>query len=187
MGEGAVTAYAALLRAVNVGGTGVIRMADLKALCETIGFRDATTLLQSGNVVFTAKGSDKTVAQKLAGAIEKSHGFRPTVVVRTADEIADAMARNPFAAEAKNDPGRLIVAFAAGEPTSGAAARVAAIKVAGERFVLSGRELYGHYADGQGRSKVTGTIIERALGVPATGRNWNTLGKLLALMEKLEA
>jgi len=181
-----VTAYAALLRAVNVGGTGVIRMAELKALCEGIGFRDVVTLLQSGNVVFTAKGSDRAVAKKLADAIEASHGFRPTIVVRTADEIADAMARNPFAAEVKTEPGRLIVAFAADEPTAGAAARVAAIRVAGEKFVLSGRELYGYYADGQGKSKVTGAIIERALGVPATGRNWNTVGKLLELMRKLE-
>jgi uncharacterized protein (DUF1697 family) len=175
----AVSGYVALLRAVNVGGTGIIRMADLKALCEAIGFRDVTTLLQSGNVAFRAKGTDAGIAKKLADAIEKSHGFRPAVMVRTADEIAAVMAANPFKAEEKSDPAHLIVSFAGDAPSSGAAERVAAM-------FLSGRELYIHYATGQGTSKVTNTVIERALGVPATARNWNTIGKLLALARALD-
>jgi uncharacterized protein (DUF1697 family) len=182
----AVSGYVALLRAVNVGGTGIIRMADLKALCEAIGFRDVTTLLQSGNVAFRAKGTDAGIAKKLADAIEKSHGFRPAVMVRTADEIAAVMAANPFKAEEKSDPAHLIVSFAGDAPSSGAAERVAAIKVGQERLFLSGRELYIHYATGQGTSKVTNTVIERALGVPATARNWNTIGKLLALARALD-
>jgi uncharacterized protein (DUF1697 family) len=181
-----VSGYVALLRAVNVGGTGIIRMADLKALCEEIGFRDVTTLLQSGNVVFRAKGSDAAVAKKLADAISKSHGFRPAIMVRTADEIAEVMKRNPFKAEEKTDPSHLIVCFAADAPTTGADERVAAVKVQKERLLLSGRELYVHYATGQGTSKVTNAVIERSLGVPATARNWNTIGKLLALARALD-
>jgi uncharacterized protein (DUF1697 family) len=179
-----VTAYVALLRAVNVGGTGLIKMADLKALCAAIGFRDVATLLQSGNVVFTAKGSDKAVAQKLADAIEKSHGFRPTIVVRTGAEIADVIARNPFAAAAKAEPNRLLVSFLAGPPAKDAAERLAAIKVAKEKLRLVGNALYVHYADGgMGTSRVTNVVLERALGVAATARNWNTVTKLLAMMQ----
>jgi uncharacterized protein (DUF1697 family) len=181
-----MSGFVALLRAINVGGTGIIRMADLKAICEKSGFTDVTTLLQSGNVVFRAKGSDKTVAKKLADAIERSHGFRPAVMVRTAAEIAAVMAGNPFRPEEKSDPSHLIVVFAADAPTAGAAERVAAIKVNRERLALSGRELYIHYATGQGTSKVTNAVIERALGVPATARNWNTVGKLLALARALD-
>jgi len=187
MGGEALTAYAALLRAVNVGGTGIIKMAALKVLCEAAGFAKVATLLQSGNVVFTAGGSDETVAKKLADSIEASHGFRPAIVVRTVAEIADAVTRNPFAAAARDDPGHMLVAFTADLPTAGAAERLKAVKVAGERFALSGRELFVHYPDGVGTSKVTNTVLERALGVPATARNWNTIEKLLALAAKLEA
>jgi uncharacterized protein (DUF1697 family) len=126
------------------------------------------------------------VAKKLADAIEKSHGFRPAVMVRSADEIADVMARNPFKREEKDDPAHMIVVFAADTPTAGAAERVAAIKVNQERLALSGRELYVYYGTGQGTSKVTNAVIERALGAPATARNWNTVTKLLALARALD-
>ena len=179
-----MTVFAALLRAVNVGGTGILKMAELKALCEEIGFGDVQTLLQSGNVVFTAKGTDKVVAKKLADAIQKAHGFRPAIAVRTAAEIADAMKRNPFKAETKADPRFVVVGFPAAPPTAGAAGRIAAVKgAAGERLKLSGRELYVHYPQGQGRSKVTNAVLERALGTPVTVRNWNTVTKLMAMME----
>jgi uncharacterized protein (DUF1697 family) len=181
-----MTAFVALLRAVNVGGAGIIRMADLKVICEKAGFREVKTLLQSGNVAFQARGNDKAVAKKLAAAIEKSHGFRPAVIVRTADEIADAMRRNPFKAEEKTNPKFLVTVFMADPPTAGAADRIAALKVAGERLHLSGCELYVHYATGQGTSKVTNAVLERALGVAATARNWNTVGKLLVLARELE-
>jgi uncharacterized protein (DUF1697 family) len=186
VGDKPVTAFVALLRAVNVGGTGIIKMADLKVLCESVGFTDVKTLLQSGNVAFLAKGSDKAVAKKLADAIEKSHGFRPAVMVRTAGEIADAMKRNPFKAEEKSDPTHLVIAFMADPPTSGAKERVAAVKVATERLHLSGRELHAHYASGQGTSKVTNVVLERALGVACTARNWNTVTKLLNLAREME-
>lgn len=183
MGGETLTAFVALLRAVNVGGTGVIRMAALKDVCEALGFGDVRTLLQSGNVVFTAKGSDKTIAGKLAGAIESGHGFKPAVIVRTAREIADVIARNPFPAEAKSDPSHLLVAFLAGAPDRGASERVAAIKTDKEKLRLSGRELYIHYAGGVGKSKVANTVLEKALGVPATARNWNTVTKLKAMVD----
>jgi len=182
-----VTAFIALLRAVNVGGNNLIRMADLKALCEAAGFREVKTLLQSGNVAFLAKDTNKAVAKMLADAIDKSHGFRLAVMVRTADEIADAMKRNPFKAEARSDPGHLVVAFMADPPADGAGERLAAVRVQKERLHLSGRELYVHYADGQGTSKVTNVVLERALGVPATARNWNTVTKLLQLARELES
>jgi uncharacterized protein (DUF1697 family) len=182
-----LSGYVALLRAVNVGGTGILRMADLKALCEKAGFKDVTTLLQSGNVVFRAAGSDKAVAKKLADAIEKSHGFRPAIMVRTADEIAAVMKANPFPAAAKAEPNRLLVSFLAGLPAEDAAERLAAVKVQKEKLRLVGNSLYVHYADGgMGTSKIGNAVLERALGVPATARNWNTVGKLLALARALD-
>jgi uncharacterized protein (DUF1697 family) len=186
VGDAAMTVFAALLRAVNVAGSGVMKMADLRRLCEKIGFGDVATLLQSGNVVFTAKGTDRTVAKALADAIEKGHGFRPAIAVRTAAEIADAVTGNPFKAETRADPRFVVVGFAADFPTAGAAGRIAAIKgPSGERLKLSGRDFYVHYPEGQGRSKVTNAVLERALGVPVTVRNWNTVTKLKAMMEEI--
>ena len=180
-----MTAFVALLRAVNVGGTGIIKMAALKALCDDLGFGNVRTLLQSGNVVFTTKGTDKAVARKLADAIEKSHGFRPAVMVRTAADMAGIVDRNPFPKEAKSDPRYVVVAFAAGTPATGAKERLAAVKVVRERLHLSGRELFIHYPDGQGRSIVTNLVLEKALGVAATARNWNTVTKLQAMIDVL--
>jgi uncharacterized protein (DUF1697 family) len=184
LGNAAMTVFAALLRAVNVAGSGILKMADLKAVCEKIGFTDVQTLLQSGNVVFTAAGTDKAVAKNLAEAIDKAHGFRPAVAVRTAAEIADAMKRNPFTAEAKADPRFVVVGFFAGPPAAGAAARIATVRgESGERLSLSRHELFVHYPEGQGRSKVTNAVLERALGVPVTVRNWNTVTKLNAMLD----
>ena len=180
-----MTAFVALLRAVNVGGTGIIRMAALKEICAGLGFKDVTTLLQSGNVVFTARGTDTSVAERLVGAIDASHGFRPAIAIRTAAELADVIARNPFRAEATGDPGHLLVAFMTAAPKPGAAERVASIKVAKERLHLSGRELFIHYATGVGTSKVTNVVLEKALGVPATARNWNTVTRLAAIAASL--
>jgi uncharacterized protein (DUF1697 family) len=170
-----------------VGGTGIIRMAALKALCDDLGFNGATTLLQSGNVVFRAKGSERTVAKKLADAIAASHGFRPEVAVRTTAGLAAAIAGNPFPVEAAGDPSHVLIAFTEAPPDDEAAGRIAAVKVDRERLVLRGGELYIHYAAGIGRSKVTNAVLERALGVPATARNWNTVSRLLEMAKSLEA
>jgi uncharacterized protein (DUF1697 family) len=182
-----MTVFVAFLRAVNVGGTGIIKMADLKALCEKLGYGDVKTLLQSGNVVFTAKGKAAAIEKGLAAAIEKAHGFRPAVMVRTAAEMAAIVGANPFPNEAKADGRFVVVAFAAGPPTSGAGERIKAVKVVRERLKLIGRELFIHFPDGQGRSVVTNAALEKALGVPATARNWNTVTKLQAMAEAMEA
>jgi uncharacterized protein (DUF1697 family) len=184
MAEARLTRFVALLRAVNVGGTGKIRMADLLALCGDLGFADAATLLQSGNVVFVAPGAAAAVANKLAAAIEGAHGFRPEVIVRTAKEIEAAMALNPFPREAAADPSHLLVGFTAVKPGAEAASRLAAIKVARERLALAGRELYAWYPDGIGRSKVTNAVLERALGVPVTARNWTTVAKIAEMLKR---
>lgn len=179
-----MTVFAALLRAVNVGGSGILKMADLKRLCEEIGFREVRTLLQSGNVVFAATGSDTTVAKKLADAIEKHYGFRPAIAILTAAELAGVIARNPFPSAAKAEPNRLLVSFLVGPPAKDAAVRLAALKVDREKLRLVTGTLYVHYAGGgMGTSKITNAVLEKALGVPATARNWNTVTKLSAMME----
>src|ERR1700704_894959 len=87
-----------MLRGVNVGGHNMIKMDALRALYESLGLRDAQTYVQSGNVVFRTQGRDLALIwKKIENGIERTFGFRPSVIVRTDSEMRDVIARNPFA------------------------------------------------------------------------------------------
>src|SRR5687767_9994109 len=109
----------ALLRAVNLGPTNRVKMADLRALLEREGYEDVRTLFQSGNVVLTSTKKPDTVARELERLIADEMGVETDVVVRTRDELADAIARNPIR-EADEQPKRCQVSFLAGEPDAAA-------------------------------------------------------------------
>jgi uncharacterized protein (DUF1697 family) len=172
----------ALLRGVNVGGHNRIKMEVLKSLCEGLGLCDIRTYIQSGNIVFST--SDKSLA-KVAGriedSIEKEAGFRPSVILRTASELHGVVARNPFADREDVAPNKLYVTFLASEPTTEARDKVLAFKADPEELRIVGRELYIFFPDGMGRTKLPLPAIERALKVPATARNWNTVTKLVEM------
>jgi uncharacterized protein (DUF1697 family) len=157
-------------------------MADVRALFEQLGFRDARTLLQSGNVVFSgAERTDAELETRLEKEALKRLGLRTQFVVRSVDEWADVIARNPFPAEAKSEPSLLHVMFLKSTPQSAAVAALSAA-VTGPEVIRAGvRHLYITYPDGAGRSKLTGTLIEKKLGTSGTARNWNTVLKLEAL------
>jgi uncharacterized protein (DUF1697 family) len=178
----------ALLRGVNVGGHNQIRMDALRTLCESLKLRDVQTYVQSGNVVFRTDERDlPSLARRLEDAIERRVGFRPAVILRTASELKDVIARNPFAGRPDIEPGKLLVVFLAGEPTAEARGDVLKIKANPEEFTIDGREVYIYYPDGQGRSKLSWVAIERKLGTPGTGRNWNTVTRLMEVAETLGA
>jgi uncharacterized protein (DUF1697 family) len=178
--------HIALLRGINVGGNKPIRMEALRALCQSIGFTDARTLLQSGNVVFRADagGPDK-LARTLETAIAAEFGFAVTVLVRRPAELADVIRRNPFPQEAADAPGRLVVMFLDAAPGKAAIDRLTGALAGPEIVTLAGREAFIVYPDGIGRSKLTNVAIEKLLGVAGTARNWNTVTRLDALAETL--
>jgi uncharacterized protein (DUF1697 family) len=182
-----MTVAVSLLRAINVGGNNMVSMETLRKLHEELGLKDVKTYVQSGNVVFRAKFRDvKALERKLEDALERRHGFRPPVLIRTAEELRDAVARNPFAGRKGIEPAKLHIVFLAGLPASGAAERIRAIKVGPEEAHLSGRELYVYYPDGAGRSKFTAALIDKSLSTTGTARNWNTVTKLLEMAEALD-
>ncbi|HTB98295.1 MAG TPA: DUF1697 domain-containing protein [Terracidiphilus sp.] len=180
--------YVVLLRAVNVGGTGKLPMADLRKLLVELGFSKIETYIQSGNAVFDARGSAKSVAKAIAGALEKHMGSPVGVVVRTHDELGRIIAKNPFAAEAAADGARVHVAFLAGPAGKDAHAALEQIVVKypnrRDRFHLAVDTLYLHLPDGAGETKFSGKTLDRAMGVIGTGRNWNTVLKLHAMSER---
>lgn len=177
-----MTTHLAFLRAVNVGGTGNVAMADLRAWLTKLGFADARTLLQSGNLVFRSAGAGGAkLEQRLETEAKKALGLDTDFFVRTTDEWQEVIARNPFPDAAKHDPSHLVVVVLKAAPT---AAQVKALQAAikGRETVSAySRHAYIVYPDGIGRSKLTLPVIEKALGTRGTGRNWNTALKMAAL------
>jgi len=160
-----------LLRAVNVGGTGKLAMSELVALCARLGFRHAKTHIQSGNVVFTSALSEAQVKAKLEQALVKKLRAPVGVLVRTSAQIDAILRRNPFAHAA---PNRVIVFFLDRAPAKTA---LQGVVIPGREVVRPlGREVFVHYPDGQGRSK-----LKLPFAKTATGRNLNTVAKLAAL------
>ncbi|MFF9771095.1 DUF1697 domain-containing protein [Streptomyces sp. NPDC014636] len=177
-----MTKHIALLRGINVGGHAKIAMKDLRGLFADMGFAAVRTYLQSGNVVFSAP--DPQNPAELAVRIEKrvaeDLGVSLTVLLRSADSLARTLAANPYLGR-EDDPVKLYVTFLAEEPTAEQAARLEV--PAGETavFTLAGDEIHLHVPDGYGRTKLNNAFIERRLGIPATTRNWRTVGALHAL------
>jgi uncharacterized protein (DUF1697 family) len=174
--------HVALLRAVNVGGRSSLAMADLRAVAEGLGYGEVKTFLQSGNLVFDAKGRPAALERALEAALKQERGIATDFLVRSARELDDIIAANPFPAEAKSDPGHLLVMFLKDRVTAQAVAALQEIVKGREVIRPGGRELYITYPDGIGRSKLTGAVIEKKLGTRGTGRNWNTVTKLAALV-----
>ncbi|HEY5337224.1 MAG TPA: DUF1697 domain-containing protein [Rhizomicrobium sp.] len=169
----------AFLRAVNVGGTGRVPMAELKALAEDIGLAEPATLLQSGNLVFEAGGKTPDALEKLLEReIAKTFKVETDIMVRTSRQLKAAIERNPFSKEAKNDPARLHVHFLK-TPAKPAAVAALTKAIKGPESVKgTGGEIVIYYPDGAGNSKLTNAVIERHLGARGTSRNWNTVTKL---------
>jgi uncharacterized protein (DUF1697 family) len=166
-----MTAYIALLRAVNVGGTGKLPMADLKRMAEEAGFTGVRTYIASGNLLFDSNAAEAEVKAALEARLEVYAGKPVGVLVRTADEMAAVAAANPFPEAA---PNRVVAIFLDDAPPTDALDRVTGRQEEALRF--GRRELYVHYGEGMAASK---------LRIPAardgTARNMNTVAKLAQL------
>ncbi|MGH9731305.1 MAG: DUF1697 domain-containing protein, partial [Candidatus Acidiferrales bacterium] len=145
-----------MLRGVNVGGHNMIKMEELRKVYESLKLRDCQTYVQSGNVVFRTDERDlAALRERIEKKIEMRFGFRPDVIVRTAGELRDVIARNPFAGRRGVEPGKLLVTFLASEPSKEARAKELAMKFEPEELRLSGRELYIYFPMGMGKTKLS--------------------------------
>lgn len=177
-----------MLRGVNVGGHNRIRMDALRTLYASLQLREAATCVQSGNVVFrTDARNPAQLTMRIENGIEKTFGFRPVVVVRSVAEMRDVIAGNPFAARRDIDPARYLVLFLSAQPGPEARDKLARIRCDPDELRIGGRELYIYYPNGLARPKLPWTAIEKTLQVAGTGRNWNTVVKLLEMAESLAA
>ncbi len=176
-----MTTCIALLRGINVGGHRRIRMPDLQRLCTRMGFDDVRTYVQSGNVVFTTTDDAASVERALEGGLAEEFDLQTPVIVRTAEELADVVARNPFAAQANADPTRVHVAFLSAEPADPATLTFGPDEFAPERIESGDRVRYLLLPGGIGRSRLAAALASRSADVDVTLRNWRTVMRLLAM------
>jgi uncharacterized protein (DUF1697 family) len=173
--------YVALLRSVNVAGHGRVSMADLTQTFLTLGHTDVATYIQTGNVLFRSPGrSAPTLAAAIEAQLERDFGHSPAVILRTVKELARVVATSPFPKKGA-DPSRHHVTFLATAPDKEHLAAFNAPPSGHDELTIVGQEVYVHTPDGYAGTKLTGTLLERRLGVVSTTRNWNTVTKLHAL------
>jgi uncharacterized protein (DUF1697 family) len=178
-----MSSHVALLRAVNLGPHNKVAMADLCRVFADAGIRQARSLLQTGNVVFTsAVSSTAKIERALEAAARKDLGLHTDVFVRTSAEWDALVDANPFPKEAKSDPSHLVVMTLKDAPAASAASELQHAVKGRETTRVVGRHAFIVYPDGIGTSKLTIAVIERALGTRGTGRNWNTVLKIAALL-----
>ena len=178
-----MTTYIALLRGINLGARNKIRMADLRELVEGLGHKNVRTHILSGNVIFESRRRGVAKLEKdLEKAIEKRFGFDVRVLIRTADELAGIVERNPLT-HATGEGARLFVLFLDKNPRPERLEAIEPDAFKPEEFALGDRVIYAWFRQGLQGSKLAGALSDKRLGVTITNRNWNTVTKLLELAE----
>ncbi|MBX3280853.1 MAG: DUF1697 domain-containing protein [Acidobacteria bacterium] len=173
--------YVALPRGINVSGANMIKMSDLKAAFESLGFENVVTYINSGNLAFDTKKTAETTLIKKAAAILASLTGRPIpVMVREQTYIERIILNNPFAGQFESHK-EMHVLFLNEELTKEGKLFLAENVPPPERFSVSGREIYCHLPMGVADSYLGRGTFERKLKIAVTARNWRTVEKLAAL------
>jgi uncharacterized protein (DUF1697 family) len=163
--------YVALLRAVNVAGTSRLTMVDLKRLCVDLGYTNVQTYIASGNVMIQTEDSETRVKQQLAASLHTFMGKSVPVMVRSAAEMATVLEFNPFKQYAAH---RVLVSFLDSVPPADTLVSIKGQQ--NEEIALGAREIYIHYGEGMGKTK-----LQIPAAKAATARNMNTVAKLVAM------
>ena len=170
----------ALLRGINLAGRNRVSMPELRSALEDAGYKNVATLVQSGNIVLSSSKKPATVAREI-GAVVADLGVDCAVVVRTRDELADVIERNPIP-EGASKPKLLQVTFFSSEPDAALVEKLVGQDYGDERLEVSGREAYAWHPGGIHKSKLA-RELGKGLRADGTARNWNTVTKLLELAD----
>jgi len=173
----------ALLRGINVGARNKIPMSDLRSLCEGLGWSSVVTHLQTGNVAFNAAGRKAGLEATLEQAIASELGVSVPVIVRDAKTIAAYLDSCPLGRDAEREPSRTLL-YVTKLPVAAAALEALRARAqAGEQVSVQRDCLWIHFSKGVAGSKLSPRVIDKAVGSPATGRNWNTMSKVRNLLQ----
>jgi uncharacterized protein (DUF1697 family) len=173
---------AVFLRGINVGPHGRVAMADLRDLLAGLGYERVRTHLRSGNILLASRLPPARLERELERQLSDGLGLTTRVFVRTREELAGVVARDPFGKLAV-DPSRYLLYFLDAEPEPERLRALEAVDVSPEAFVVSARELYAWHPQGIQASKLARLLAADRLGVGMTGRNWNTVTKMLSLVD----
>lgn len=179
----------AVLRGINVAGKRKILMADLKALCEDLGWKNVVSYIQSGNLIFNSDVSNSELELQLEYAIANTYGFDVPVIVRNSNELEDIVKKNPFFKEDslrqaqtdKDKINRIYLAFLKEKPTQENLEKTLAFNFEPDEFQIKEKEVFLCYSERYSKSKLTNNFLEQKLNVIATTRNWKTVLKLQEL------
>ncbi len=177
-----VPKQAVLLRGINLAKRRRVSMPDLRKLLEQHGYGDVRTHLQSGNVILSSPLSPRQLETRLERELAAGLGFDVAVLVRTRSELAKVVALDPLGKVATN-PSRYLVSFLSKKLPAAVARELESTDVAPGRVVVEGRELYAWHPEGVQRSPLVKLLDDKRLGVVSTARNWNTVTKLLELLD----
>jgi len=172
--------FIVLYRGINVVGKNSVKMESLRAMHERLGHRDVQSYIQSGNVIFSTKGSTAGIARKVAAEFAEEFGFAARVIVADAKRWGAMIAGNPYAKFAARDPKTVHAGICEGEPSAQDLKALLAKTAGTESFAVGKGVVYLHAPDGYGTSKFAAGM-ERAAGVPMTVRNWRTVESLWRL------
>ena len=171
--------YVAFLRGINLGPTNKISMPELRAMATDLGSAEVTTYINSGNLIFSSPKKAATLEREMSAAIKERFGTDTDVAVRTPAQLRKILENNPYP---DGSPSQVTVAFLTKPAPPEAEEKVAAIATEAEPFTFAGSEVYVHYSNGLGKSKLA-EKFSSVIGVSATVRNVNTVAKVLALAE----
>ncbi len=174
--------YISILRGINVSGKNIIKMEALRNACNTNGFSDIKTYIQSGNIVFKYK---KTSPQKLASSlstlIKKEFNCEVPVLVLELTNIETVLTNNPFLGKRNEDEKNLHVTFLEETPDKTLVGEISNINFEPDEFKLIDKTVYLHCPNGYGNTRLNNTFFEKKLKTTATTRNWKTINELLKL------
>jgi uncharacterized protein (DUF1697 family) len=174
--------FISILRGINVSGQKKIQMKELKALYESLKFKDVITYIQSGNVIFKSKKTaDEKLAKKIEEAIDERYGFNVPVIIRTIEEMKHTISINPFLQQKNIDIEKLHVTFLAEKPQQINMETIKKVDYSPDKFIIADKEIYLYCPNGYGITKLSNNFFEQKLKVKATTRNWKTVNKLLEL------
>ncbi len=182
-----LTTYISILRGINVSGQKKIQMKDLKKMYEALNFKEVTTYIQSGNVIFKTdeKASIHELSLKISNRISDQYNFSVPVIIRNAKDMENTLKNNPFISEPGIDIARLHVTFLAEIPKLTLIENLKNTDQTTDRFRIIDREIYLYCPNGYGITKLSNTYFEKKLQVTATTRNWKTIQKLVEIAESI--
>lgn len=176
--------FIALLRGINVSGQKKIKMADLKNLFEDLSFKNVQTYIQSGNILFTSKSSNKkAIRTKIENKILDKFGYKVDVILKTPDEFKLAIKSNPFFKDKKKNSERIYFTFLSEKPLTANVQSLKEIDYPPEQFMFDDDVIYLFFPNGYGRAKLNNNFFEKKLRVNATTRNYRTVETLITLSE----